>query len=178
MVLNAVHTIGDKQIIIRTAVEGDAANLLHLKKSYIEGSTSIPMYVHEYTNSISEEAALIKRYSGQQNSVLLVAECDGLLIGNLDLTGNQREKLYHTAMLGMGVAAYWQNKKIGSLLIENAIKCAKAEKQLDIVWLEVYSTNTPGRRLYENFGFKECGTIRDFFHDTPPADKITMVKHL
>lgn len=172
------YGIDGKKMMIRIAEEVDAAALLRLKKGYIKGTTSIPMYEHEYTNTIEQEAELIKKYAHQKNSLLLVAECDGKLIGNLDLTGNQREKLFHTAMLGMGIANDWQNKKIGSLLMETAIEWAISESPLEILWLEVYSTNLSGRRLYEKFGFEECGIIKDFFRDDVTADKITMVKNI
>jgi RimJ/RimL family protein N-acetyltransferase len=171
-------TADGKTITVRIATEADAENLLNLKKSYIKGSSTIPLQEHEYTNSIKEEAALIERYNRLKNSLLVVAECDGRLIGNLDLTGNQREKLFHTAMLGMGIAYNWQNRKIGRLLMENALRWAADDSPLEIIWLEVYASNLPGRKLYENSGFEECGVIKNFFRDVVIADKITMVKYL
>jgi ribosomal protein S18 acetylase RimI-like enzyme len=81
-------------------------------------------------------------------------------------------------MIGMGIAYEWQNKKIGSFLMEGVIKWAVNKSPLNIVWLEVYSTNTGGIKLYEKFGFEQCGVIKDFFKEDNPADKITMVKHI
>lgn len=164
-----------KEITVRTAIPTDAAGLLKLKLGYIEGTTTIPLYPDEYTNSKEDEAALTERYLKQPNSVFLVAEHNSELIGNIDITGNQRRKLYHTGVVGMGISYEWQNNGIGSLLLYNALEWAKHNSPLTIVWLEVYSNNKIGLQLYANMGFKICGEIKDFFTG---ADKITMVKYL
>ena len=166
-----------KKIIIRNGKIEDAPALIKLKKSYIKDTTSIPLYEDEYKNGILEETAWINRFGNEENSLLLVAEYNSNLIGNIDLNGNQRRKLYHTAMIGMGIAYDWHNKKIGSLLMECTIKWALTSN-VKIIWLEVYSTNTGGIKLYEKFGFEECGIIKNFFEKENPADKITMVKYL
>jgi len=110
--------------------------------------------------------------------LLLVAEHRNKLIGNIDLHGNQRKKLFHTAMIGMGIAYEWQDKKIGTLLMDGIMQWALHKSSLRIIWLEVYSTNKGGVKLYEKFGFEQCGIIPNFFEEEIPADKITMVKHL
>ncbi len=173
------HFTGDgKEIIIREATEEDALDLIELKKGYIKDTRSIPMYEFEYKNDIQMEKDLIKRFRAEKNSLLLVAEDDNSVIGNVDLSGSQRKKLFHTGMIGMGIANEWQNRKIGSFLMENLLQWAIESSPLTIIWLEVYSTNAGGRRLYEKFGFEECGVIKDFFMEDAPADKITMVRYL
>ena len=167
-----------KEVIIREATEDDALSLIELKKSYIKNTTSIPLYDFEYKNNIQMERDWIRRFISEANSLLLVAENGNRLIGNIDLNGNQRKKLFHTGMIGMGIAYEWQNRKIGSFLMESVMKWAKNKSPLRVVWLEVYSTNTGGIKLYQKFGFEQCGLIKNFFEAENPADKITMVKHL
>lgn len=102
--LYSEHKIPSGEVItIRTGNRQDAQKLIALKKSYITGTNSIPLYADEYRNTIKEEAEWIERYNNQDNSLLLLAEYDNELIGNIDLTGNQRRKLYHTGMIGMGI---------------------------------------------------------------------------
>lgn len=167
-----------KEIIIREATEDDAKSLIELKKGYLKNTTSIPLYECEYKNNVQMEKEWIQKFITEYNSLLLLAEYNDRLIGNLDLTGNQRKKLFHTGMIGMGIAYEWQNKQIGSLLLESAMKWAINKSQLSIIWLEVYSTNTAGRKLYEKFGFEQSGIIKNFFEEDNPADKITMVRHI
>ena len=165
-------------INVREANTEDAGTLLSLKKNYIKNTTSIPLYEHEYRNTIEEEAELINRYKQQKNSLLLVAEHNKELIGNIDLTGNQREKIFHTATIGMGIANNWQNVGVGTCLMDTLLKIVEKSLPVTIIWLEVYSTNISGIKLYEKFGFEECGTIKNFFKEEHIADKITMVKYI
>ncbi|AWH85695.1 hypothetical protein HYN59_11510 [Flavobacterium album] len=171
-------TSDGKEITIREATEYDALNLIELKKSYIKGTRSIPLYEFEYKNDIQMEKDLIKRFHTEENSLLLVAEHGNNLVGNIDLSGNQRTKLLHTGMIGMGIAYEWQNRKIGSFLMGSLLDWAAESPLLKIIWLEVYATNTGGIKLYEKFGFESCGHIKDFFMEENPADKLTMVKYL
>ena len=170
-------TADGKEITVRPAIADDALDLLELKKSYIKATRSLPLYEYEYKNGIREEKELIERYIREENSLLLVAVHGNVLIGNLDITGSQRKKLYHTGMLGMGVAYTWHNKKAGSFLMESALAWAQ-RSLLTVVWLEVYATNLPGIRLYEKFGFEHCGLIKNFFNEEELVDKITMVKYV
>jgi len=180
--MKTVHQIyftpDGKEIIIRSARPNDALKLLELKKSYIKDTATIPMYEYEYKNDIEQEKQLIERYITEDNSLLLVAVHGNALIGNLDVNGSQRKKLYHTAMIGMGIAYEWHNRKIGSFLMETALLWAANSDALKLIWLEVYSTNAPGIRLYEKFNFEKTGLIKDFVNDGKMIDKITMVKYI
>lgn len=167
-----------KEIIIRQAEEADALQLIALKKSYLKNSTSIPMLIHEYKNDLQAEKELINRFITEPNSLLLIAEHNDTIIGNIDIIGNQRKKMFHTGMIGMGIANGWRNMKIGSYLMEGALNWTINNSHLTLIWLEVYSDNNGGIKLYEKFGFEPCGFIKNFFMEENPVDKITMVKYL
>lgn len=166
------------KIIVRIARPEDALALLELKKSYIKDTTTIPLYEYEYKNSIAEEKALIERYQNEENSLLIVAEHANTLIGNLDVTGNRRKKLFHTGMVGMGIAYNWHNLKIGSFLMENALQWATGNDFIKLLWLDVYSTNLPGIRLYEKYGFTHAGTLKNFVKEDEFIHKLTMVNYI
>lgn len=136
------------------------------------------MLVNEYINDLQAEKELIKRFINEPNSLLLIAEHNNTLIGNIDITGSQRKKMFHTGMVGMGIANNWRNIKIGSYLMETALNWTINNSHLSIIWLEVYSNNKEAIKLYEKFGFEPCGFIKNFFMEENPVDKITMVKYL
>jgi len=167
-----------KEITVRIAQPEDALALLELKLNYIKDTITIPMYEYEYKNDIAQEKQLIERYLNEDNSILLVAQHANTLIGNLDVTGSQRKKLFHTGMIGMGVAYNWQNLKIGSFLMESALLWATQNEHIKLLWLDVYSTNAPAIRLYEKFRFMHAGTIKNFVNDKEFTDKLTMVNYL
>jgi len=170
------QTKSNHAITIREAVPEDAAQLLKLKLEYLKNTDTIPLFDYEYSNNVTEEHQLIKRYQKQPNSILLVAENEGNIVGNIDLTGSWRKKMSHTAVIGMGIHTLWQNQGVGTFLIQNAIDWSKQNTLIKIIWLEVYATNVAGIALYKKMRFKECGRIDCFFNENEKyIDKITMV---
>lgn len=119
--------------------------------------------MEEYPNDLKNESYLIKEYEKSKNSVFLIAEFNNELIGNIDLTGSKRSKMYHTGMIGMGIKENWRNQGLGKILIECVIDWAKKKSEIEIVWLDVYSSNEIGFNLYKNMGFEVSGIIKDFF---------------
>ncbi|MES2486229.1 MAG: hypothetical protein V4581_09835 [Bacteroidota bacterium] len=59
-----------------------------------------------------------------------------------------------------------------------ALDWAHANSYLKLIWLEVYSTNTAGIKLYQNFKFECCGIMKNFFDETITSDKISMIYYL
>ncbi|MDY8137154.1 GNAT family N-acetyltransferase [Aquimarina sp. 2201CG5-10] len=169
------QTKSNKPITVREAIPEDATQLLKLKHQYLKDTNTIPLFDYEYSNTIKEECELIKNYHKQQNSILLVAEYKGIIVGNIDLTGSWRKKMQHTAVIGMGIHTQWQNQGLGTLLIQNVMDWSKTNDLLKTIWLEVYETNNAGRTLYKKSGFKEVGRIKNFFHEKQKyIDKIIM----
>jgi len=157
----------------------EAQKLGNLKRSYIKNTTTIPLELEEYPNDIEHESNLIAQYIKSPNSLLLVAEFDNELIGNIDLTGSKRSKMFHTAIIGMGIKEKWRNQGLGRILIESVIDWAKKYSAIELIWLEVYASNELGINLYNNTGFKVSGRIDDFFKEEDGyKDKIQMYQRI
>ena len=167
------------KVQIRISISEDAQSLVNLKRSYIKNTTTIPMYLDEYPDDSAKEEEIILDYLGSSNSILLVAEHDGKLIGNIDLTGSKRFKMQHTGMIGMGIGEEWRNKGLGKLLIKEVIDWAKKSSIIELVWLDVYSSNKLGINLYKNTGFNVSGIIEGFFIELDGyKDKIQMYQRI
>ena len=107
---------------------------------------------------------------------VLVAEVDGRVIGNLGLQ-RRRNRLSHVAGLGMGVHDDYQNKGIGTALVEAAIDLADNWINLKRIELHVYIDNQRAVHLYEKFGFVIEGTHRAFaFRDGQYVDAYSMAR--
>ena len=172
-------TKSGKIITIRLANEQDAAALLEMKLEYLKDTKTIPLFQKEYPNELAFEKQLIQRLETEKNSVLFVAEHEGMLVGNIDLNGNQRLKLFHTGVIGMGIRSEWRGMGIGSALLEAVVKWSESNPYINLLWLEVYDSNEAGKALYNKIGFEECGRMQNFFcEDNEFIDKITMVRHL
>ena len=172
-------TKSGEEIIIRLATTEDASDLLAMKLEYLENTKTIPLFQSEYFDDPTNEMNLIRRLELEKNSVLFVAENNGKLIGNIDLNGNQRLKLFHTGVVGMGIREQWRGKGVGTALLEAVIKWSEMNHYIKLLWLEVYDSNEAGKALYRKFGFQESGRMKNFFHeDNEFIDKITMTRHL
>jgi RimJ/RimL family protein N-acetyltransferase len=162
-------------VTIRMCREDDAVKLRDTIKRYLRDSPFIPMLPEEFVYSPEEQKQIIQRFAAQGNSLLLVAEYEGFIVGNIDLTGSQRDRMKHTAMIGMGMLEAWRGQGLGTVLMKQVMLWAKKNPALEQLWLEVYAENTAGLRLYKKFGFGERGRYDAFFkHNGIYSDKIMM----
>ena len=169
----------EKSINIRTPLIGEALELINLKRSYIQNTTTIPMYLEEYPIDCEKEKKIISEYEERDNCLLLIAEYNGEFIGNIDLTGSERLKMYHTGMIGMGIKEQWRNLGLGKILINSVIEWAKKYSKIELVWLDVYSSNELGFNLYLNTGFIKSGIMKGFFKENNGyKDKIQMYQRI
>lgn len=164
-----------KYVTIRQAELIDAKNLLNTIKTYIPQSEFIPKHADEIKLSIEQEKEWINSFLINDHSLLLVAEYDNYIIGNIDLTGNSRKVMTHTAVIGMGMIEEWRNAGLGTALLNAIIQWAKNNPILEIIWLQVYTENILGMALYRKMGFVENGILKNFFkHENKYYDNMTM----
>ena len=90
-----------------------------------------------------------------EDTIALVAEAGGELVGQLDL----RLARYGVADLGMLVAAAWRGRGVGSALLAAAVDRARAAGAHKLA-LQVWPHNTAALALYERFGFRREGYLR------------------
>ena len=168
-----------KSIRVRMPELDEVQKLIDLKKSYLKNTKTIPLVLDEYPSSVKNELALITEFEKSLNSILIVAEFENEFIGNIDLTGSKRSKMFHTGMIGMGIKEKWRNMGLGRILIESVIDWAKKNSEIELIWLDVYASNELGYNLYKNTGFKISGIINDFFKDENGyVDKVQMYQRI
>lgn len=152
----------NSEVTIREARIEDAANLIKLVGWYLEESDNLLPTNDEFKPKLEDEIKWVESFLSANDSLLLVAESDGMLIGNLDISAGNKIKTKHIASLGVGVIKqYWHNG-LGTTLLENALKWAKDMSKLEIIWLQVFSSNKRAIALYEKFGFTKDGIQNDF----------------
>ncbi len=66
----------------------------------------------------------------------------------------------------------YRGQGLGRKLLEKS-KDELASRGIDTIFLEVRTSNTPARRLYESFGFEEIG-VRKYFYSNPVEDAVCM----
>ncbi|OCA59182.1 GCN5 family acetyltransferase [Aeromonas piscicola] len=94
--------------------------------------------------------------------VALVAEVDGLLVGQISLHVEPNPRRKHVAGIGMGVRDDWAGKGVGSALMAAALDLADNWLNLHRIELTVFVDNEAAQALYRKFGFVEEGRARDY----------------
>lgn len=168
-----------KAVTIRQAEIDDAEKLLNCIKTYVPQSEYIPKLEQEIKLTIEQEKEWINYFLTNENSLLLIAEFDNEIIGNIDLTSNRRKIMEHTAVIGMGMLKEWRNTGLGTALLKLAIEWAKENPILELLWLQVYTDNELGLGLYQKMGFEENGIMKNFFkQDGKYFDNLTMTMNV
>jgi RimJ/RimL family protein N-acetyltransferase len=141
-------------INIREATPDDAEQILTLTQGVLaEPNIDVPFAPEEYHFTIDEARKLIASYAASDNSLLLIAETDGEIMGILRCVGGNYHSTRHAVELGSTVRRDWRGKGVGSALLERAIAWAKGATIVKRIEVHVYARDTGARRLYEKFGF-------------------------
>src|SRR5690606_30706041 len=167
-------------ITVREATPSDAAALLaHLKALAAEPGINIPLAPDEITMTLEQEKALLADIAESPRAIMLVAEADGALVGELSLKAiSPRRAVRHVATLGMSVAQAWRGKGVGRALLTDALAWAPTA-EITRVELYVYARNAAAIALYERFGFALEGRRRSFIREGDTyLDDLVMAKLL
>ncbi|MDM5065483.1 GNAT family N-acetyltransferase [Aeromonas salmonicida] len=109
--------------------------------------------------------------------VALVAEVDGLLVGQISLHMEPNPRRKHVAGIGMGVRDDWAGKGVGSALMAAALDLADNWLNLRRIELTVYRDNAAALALYRKFGFEQEGLARGYaFRQGEYVDALYMAR--
>lgn len=152
-------------LTVREATVADAATLVaHLKELVAEPGINIPLAPDEVI-SAEHEKAVIKDFHDSPRALMLVAEDNGQLLGELSVKAvSARRAVQHVATLGMSVKHAARRKGVGRALIEAALEWAPSAG-IKRIELYVYARNAPAIALYEACGFRIEGTRRGFIRE-------------
>ena len=148
-------------IIIRQAQPSDAEQLIaFVQRLTEEPRINIVLGPGEFILTVEEERKFVADYAASDNSLLLVAEADGRVVGALTCAGGRRQAVRHAATLGMSVAKEWRNRGVGSALLARAVEWARNNPVVSRVELFVFVRNEAAIHLYRKFGFEVEGRRR------------------
>jgi RimJ/RimL family protein N-acetyltransferase len=167
-------------ILIREAQPSDAEALIeHTRRILSEPEPTNPESPEEFNPTVEQRQKMISGLAASSNSVLLIAEDGGMLVGELSCQGIPRQALQHCVTLGMSVNQEWRKRGVGSRLLEEAIAWAQGTGIVKRIELYVYARNQPAIRLYTKFGFElEGRRRRAIFHDGEYIDDLLMARLL
>jgi RimJ/RimL family protein N-acetyltransferase len=160
-------------ITVRPAEPEDAAALVALAED-VGSEEGRWILTTSSWRSVSDERRYLKAVHRHSDAAVFVAEDGDRIVGRLSLARDPHPASQHVADLGLMVAAGYRRRGIGKVLLEEAVRWARASRVRKLE-LHVFPWNEPARRLYESFGFEREGLRREHYaRDGQYVDAILM----
>lgn len=140
---------------IRDATLADASALNHFMLR-LESEALPTIYTLEHRLTIESELAAIRRLSDSPNSLFLLAERNGEIVGAMDMQGMRHPQCTHVGYVGLSVRRDLRGQGIGSALF-NALFESAPSVGVTRLELEVFANNPRAIALYERMGFQVDG---------------------
>ncbi|PJI06912.1 MULTISPECIES: GNAT family N-acetyltransferase [Clostridium] len=151
------------KVVIRKGNKEDASKMVEYLKEIGGESDFLTFGKNELNVNVSDEENFIDNSNKNENSLFLVAEVNGKIVGNLNFSAGKNSKVRHVGEFGVSVLkAYWGNK-IGNELIEYLIKWSKHTGIIKKINLMVREDNVRAIKLYKKIGFVEEGILKREF---------------
>ena len=148
----------DKRLVlIRTVKESDAQTYLELGKSIMSENIYSLTKAEELTITLEQERDWIISSLENPNHLIVVAELEGKIIGQLNFSNGHKERIAHNGEFGMGVHKNFRGMGIGRLLLEKLIEWCRENETIEKINLCVHQTNDRAIKLYQDLGFKKEG---------------------
>lgn len=167
--------VNDEKVIIRKANKIDASALIEYLNVIGGESDFLTFGREEFGRDVKGEEEFIENTLRKKNALLIIAEVNGKIVGNLNFSGGSRERTAHTGEFGVSVLKEYWGKGIGEELIKYLIQWSKNSGIIRKINLRVRTDNSGGIRLYNKLGFIEEGRLkREFIINDKFYDSILM----
>lgn len=148
----------DIEVTIRQAEATDAKAILGLSRHIGKETDYLTFGPEGIQLSVEEEMRRVLAYKAAPNSIMLLSETDGQIIGLASVKALDDDRQAHVAEIGLSLIAEYWGYGIGSMMLEAQIEFAQAVG-LEILTLEVVTENSRALKLYEKFGFERVGRL-------------------
>jgi RimJ/RimL family protein N-acetyltransferase len=149
----------NQPFLVRKATEGDAAALNALRLALFEETDTLLWEPGEYRLTVADEAKQIAQLHSQRNSICLVAERGGELVGFLNAMGMQVNRRRQQTRIALAVRREHWGIGCASKLISEALAWSR-EAGLVRVELTVHTSNVRAISVYLRAGFQVEGIAR------------------
>lgn len=162
---------------IRHAEPGDAAVLVELAREVGREPEGWLITAGEW-RSASEERRYLRAIRRSRAAAVLVAECEGGIVGRLSIARDPHPASDHVADLGVMVAHAHRRRGVGRALMDAAEAWAR-DAGIVKIELHVFPHNEAAIALYEGLGYEREGLRRGHYRrGRELLDAILMAKVL
>lgn len=149
----------DQRPKIRRAELRDSRSLLAMKKQLDRETTSMLYEPGERRLTDGDQLEQIRSLLRSSNSLMLVAEAEGQVVGYLEATGGKVRRNQHTIYIVVGILEACTGQGLGRRLFEMMFEWATRRHVLRAE-LTVQASNQRAYRLYRSLGFRLEGVMR------------------
>ncbi len=142
-----------RRVDIRPAVPDDAEAVLAYLCMVGGESDNLTFGPEGPGLTIEEERDFLIRSAASDNALVLLAVCEGAIVGALSFEGGRRDRTRHTGELGISVARALTGHGIGRMLLEQLIAWAEQSGVVRKLNLRTRVDNLGAIRLYERLGW-------------------------
>lgn len=153
-----------KVVILREGNGEDARRVIEYIQRVAWESDNLSFGEGEFNTTIEEEARFIESCKKLDNSLFLIAEHRGKIIGCLTFSGGNRPRIEHYGEFGVSTLKQYWGQGLGNILIKYLIDWARENGIIRKINLKVKSDNIRAISIYEKLGFIMEGTISRFFY--------------
>lgn len=149
--------------LLRSPEPEDAEEILrHLRQT--SGETKfLSRYDDEFRMSVADEVKFLKKTADDPKSMMIAAFSDGRIAATAGFSPvAPYERYRHRAEFGISVKKEYWNRGIGSVVLQEIIRSARAAGY-EFLELEVVTENERAVRLYQKYGFICYGTREKSF---------------
>ena len=163
---------GESRITIRRPRADDAPAILEYLRRVGAESGFLSFGAEGPPISETEERAFLASVATARNAIVLLAELNGEIVGNLTFRGGNRARTRHVGEFGISVARRAQGCGVGRRLMELLLEWARDGGVVRKINLVVRTDNDRAIALYESLGFLIEGRRRrdmlidGVFHDS------------
>ena len=151
-----------RSCLLRPVRPEDAAGLLnYLKQSTRETPYLLRTPEEADALTMEMEERFVERMTQSENELMLVAEVEGQVAGNCQITFSPRAKTRHRATIGIALLKPYWAQGIGTAMFEELLDEARRREGVTQVELEFVEGNSRARALYEKMGFRVVGLHPD-----------------
>ncbi len=144
----------DAKVTIRQAMVEDAPFIAKAEQEI----ANEPGFFCSLPSELSEEK--VKQTIESIQGIYLVAEKGAHIVGHAFLERLPLQSISHVAQLTIVVHKGYQEKGIGSMLMERLIEWAKRSKVVEKIELNVRASNSRAIALYKKMEFHEEGRLK------------------
>lgn len=141
--------------VLKNPEEGDGAKFLDYITTACKETDFLLRTPEEWEGvAVESEERWIQRGRESDSTLMIACYVDGAVVGNCEISFRGGKKAGHRSVIAIAVLQKYWGLGIGSAMMAELIKAARAHDGCEIVELEFIEGNDRARALYEKFGFE------------------------